>query len=56
VKVNSNGIVAAISKLAGPWLMVSKADGEVPSNKVGLVETAHISRQLLADQQKVMFV
>jgi hypothetical protein len=56
VKVNSDWIVVAISKLAGPWLMVSKADGEAPSNEVGLVETVSISRQLLADQQKVMFV
>jgi hypothetical protein len=56
VKVNSNVIVAAIGKSASPWLTVSKADGEVPSNKVASAETACIGRQLLADWQKVMFV
>jgi hypothetical protein len=46
VKVNSNVIVAAIDKSAAPWLTVSKANGEVLSNKVALVETACIGRQL----------
>jgi hypothetical protein len=39
VKVNSDGIVVAISNLVGPWLMVGKANGEVLSNEVGLAET-----------------
>jgi hypothetical protein len=56
VKVNSNGIVAAIGKLASPWLTVGKANGEALSNKVGLAETARVSRQLLANWQKVTFV
>jgi hypothetical protein len=57
VKVNSNGIVVAIGKLASPWLMVGKANREeVPSDKVGSMETPHIRRQLLANWQKVMFV
>jgi hypothetical protein len=54
--VNSDGIVVVISKSAGPWLMVGKADGEALSDKVGLAETVRVGRQLLADQQKVMFV
>jgi hypothetical protein len=48
--------VVVIGKSAGPRLTVSKANGEVPSDKVALVETACIGRQLWADQQKVMFV
>jgi hypothetical protein len=54
--VNGNGIVVVIGKLASPWLTVGKANGEVPSNKVALAETVSIGRQLLANQQKVMFV
>jgi hypothetical protein len=50
VKVNSDVIVAAISKSASPWLTVGKADGEALSNKVGLAERARVGRQLLADQ------
>jgi hypothetical protein len=45
-----------IGKSAGPWLMVSKANGEVPSDKAALAETVSIGRQLSANWQKVMFV
>jgi hypothetical protein len=54
--VNSNVKVVVIGKSASPWLTVGKADGEAPSNKVALAETACIGRQLLADWKKVMFV
>jgi hypothetical protein len=46
----------AISRLASPWLTVSKANGEALSNKVGSMETVCIGRQLLANRQKVTFV
>jgi hypothetical protein len=48
--------VVEISKLAGPWLTVSKANGEALSNKVALAETASISGRLSANQQKATFV
>jgi hypothetical protein len=38
-----------ISKLASPWLMVSKANGEVLSNKVASAERGSIGRQLLGN-------
>jgi hypothetical protein len=44
-----------IGKSAGPWLMVSKANGEVLSDKVALVERASIGKWLLANWQKAMF-
>jgi hypothetical protein len=56
VKVNSDVIVAAIGKSASPWLTVGKANGEAPSDKVALAETACVGRQLLAKWQKVTFV
>jgi hypothetical protein len=56
VKVNSNVIVAVIGRSAGLWLMVSKANGEAPSDKVGSAEKVCISSQLSADWQKVTFV
>jgi hypothetical protein len=37
-------------------MMVGKADGETPSNKVALAETASIGRQLSANWLKEMFV
>jgi hypothetical protein len=45
-----------IGKLAGPWSMVGKANGEVLSNKVTSVVRASISGWSLANQQKAMFV
>jgi hypothetical protein len=46
----------AIGRLASPWLMVSKVNGEVPSDKVALVDRASVGQVSLANQQKVLFV
>jgi hypothetical protein len=34
----------AIGRSAGPWLMVGKVNGGVPSNEVALVDRASVSR------------
>jgi hypothetical protein len=46
----------AISRSAGPWLMVGKVDGGVPSNQVALADRASVGEVLLANWQKTTFV
>jgi hypothetical protein len=46
----------AIGRSAGPWLTVGEVNGGVPSNKVALADRASVSKVLLANQQKAMFV
>jgi hypothetical protein len=46
----------AIGRLAGPWLMVSKVDGGVLSDKVASTDRVSIGEVSSANQQKVLFV
>jgi hypothetical protein len=46
----------AISRSAGPWLMVGKVDGGAPSDKVASADRASISEVSSADRPKVLFV
>jgi hypothetical protein len=45
-----------IGRSAGPWLMLGKVDGGVPSNQVALADRASVGEVLSANRQKATFV